>query len=303
MKKIIITGGTGTIGSELKNILITKGYNVIVLTRSKTKNNESIFFWDFNNKIIDKEILKDTYALIHLAGANIAEKRWSKERKEELLTSRVKSLQFLFDKFNEIQSFPKILVSSSGVGYYGANISGHIYQEDNLPGNDFIGSLCEDWEQAALNFEQLTTRVVILRTGVVLSAAKNGMLGKILPIFKLGLGSAIGSGKQTFPWIHLEDIVSCFTHSIEHDNLKGIFNAVAPEYISNKDFSETLAKVLKKPFFLPPVPSFLLKLIFGELACILIQGSKISSEKIVTSNFKFKYNNSSEALKNILSYK
>ena len=300
MKKILITGGTGTIGKKLSQNLSRLGYEVVVLSRNPNSTTKNQLFWDYENKKMDSDALKNTYALIHLAGTNIGEKRWTEARKKELIGSRVDSLQFLYKEFEKINQFPEILISSSAVGYYGAVTSNKIFTEENAAAKDFLGQLCEKWENAALHFQEKVKKLVIIRTGVVLSNEKSGALQKMLFPFKLGLGSAIGSGKQYLPWIHIDDIVQQYIFALENGELNGIYNAVAPEHITNFSFSKKLAKTLKKPFFLPAIPTFMLKMIFGEMHQIITEGSRISTKKMESTGYSFRFPTLEKALKNLL---
>lgn len=296
MKKIVITGGTGSIGKELTKVLLVSGYEVVVLTRNPDLTNKTNFFWDPEKKEIQKKALDNVYALIHLAGANIAEERWTQNRKQELATSRIDSLNFLYSECEKINHFPKVLISSSAVGYYGSTTTNKIFKEEDAAAQDFLGVLCKDWEDATLNFKNKNTRTTILRTGVVLSSEKNGALQKMVIPFKFGLGAALGNGEQYIPWIHIDDIVQMYIYALETEDLSGVFNAVAPEHITNKEFSKLLAKTLNKSFWMPPVPKFILKVVLGEMQQILTEGSCVSADKIKTIGYKFRFTSLEKAL-------
>ena len=292
MYKILISGGTGLIGKHLQEKLLQKNHEVVILSRKPKKKNE--YLWDISDNYIDENAFKGVTHIVHLAGAGIADKRWTTKRKKELIDSRVKSANLLFKKVKDLKIDLKGFIAASGIGFYGAVTTEKIYTEKDPPHNDFISKVCVDWENASNQFNQLNIPVTILRTGIVLSK-KGGALPKInTPLFL----AALGSGKQYMPWIHIDDLSNLYIQSIEKNNFSGIYNAVAPEHQINNNFTQTLAKVLKKitsPF---NVPSFVLKIILGELAGILLKGSKISSKK-TADNFTFLYPKLMTALKQI----
>lgn len=295
MSKILITGGTGLIGKELQKKLLQKNHEVVILSRDPKRKNE--YRWDISDDYIDENAFKDITHIIHLAGAGIAEKRWTTKRKKELIDSRVKSVNLLLKKIKDLKIDLKGFIAASGVGFYGAVTSNKIYTEKDLPHNDFISKVCVNWENASNQFNELNIPVTILRTGIVLSK-KGGALQKInTPLFLV----VLGTGKQYMPWIHIDDLCNLYTQSIEKSNISGIYNAVAPEHQTNNNFTRTIAKVLKKTTLPFNVPSFVLKIILGELADILLKGSRISSKK-TTENYSFIFPDLQAALKNIYSY-
>jgi len=297
---ILITGGTGLIGKKLTEILLSKGHSVSILSRSKKEDSKVTYYnWDIANNKIEKEaILKADY-IIHLAGANVGEGRWTEKRKKEIIDSRILSGNLLFETVKEHNPNLKGMISSSAVGYYGMVTTDKIFVETDKAGEDFLAKVCEKWENSALQFNSLNIRTVIIRTGVVLDAT-DGALAKLLTPIKLGIGSGLGTGKQAMPWIHLDDICNLYVKAIEDKKMNGAFNGVAPENLTNLEFSKTVAKVLKKPFWFPNVPAFALKLLMGEQAIIALEGSSISSKKTKESGFKFKYRNLTDALNNLL---
>ncbi|WP_341221805.1 TIGR01777 family oxidoreductase [Polaribacter atrinae] len=291
MAKIIITGGTGLVGKRLSKLLIDKKHDVVILSRSPKNENE--FKWDISSNYVDEKALLNTDYIIHLAGAGIADKRWTKERKEVIINSRVKSANLLFDKISELKINLKGFISASGVGYYGAITTNKIYQETDNAGTDFLGDVCQKWENAAHQFSTKNIPVTILRTGIVLTD-NGGALDKM----KTPIITPLGSGKQFLPWIHLDDLCAIYIKAIE-DNLEGIFNAVAPEHHTSITFSKELAKSINKPYIGIGVPSFMLKLIFGEMAKILLEGSKISAKKIEKNGYSFRFETLKKALNNL----
>ena len=292
MAKILITGGTGLVGTQLVKMLSKHNHEVVILSRNPKNKNE--FKWDISSNFIDEKALLKTEYIIHLAGAGIADKRWTHERKQTIIDSRVKTANLLFDKINELNIDLKGFISASGIGYYGAVTSDKIFKETDKPGTDFLADVCVKWENAALQFKKNKIPVSILRTGIVLSK-KGGALDKMrTPII-----SPLGSGKQYMPWIHLEDLCTMYTHTVE-ENINGIFNAVAPEHHTSKTFSKALAKSIKKPYLAFGVPSFLLKILFGKMAIILLEGSRISSKKIEKNGgYSFRFSKLNEALREL----
>ncbi len=300
MERVVITGGTGLIGSRLKELLEIKGYEVCFLSRSSKKKEDVTFYsWDIDKKEIDLNAIENTDYIVHLAGANIGEKRWTESRKKEIVNSRVSSGQLLLNQFKENKFKLKAFISASAIGYYGAITSEKVYTEEDLPGNDFLGKTCEKWEESISDFEKLGIRTVKIRTGLVLSK-KGSALDKLIIPFKWGIGSPSGSGKQFMPWIHIDDLCGIYIKAIEDSKMEGVYNAVAKECCTNNTFCKTLSEVLQKPFFFPNIPSILLKIILGEMSDLILKGSMVSSNKISQSGYKFIYPNLKEALENVL---
>ncbi|WP_428742830.1 TIGR01777 family oxidoreductase [Tenacibaculum sp.] len=292
MGTILITGGTGLIGKELTKKLTNKGYTVNILTRNPTNENE--YHWNVKENFIDKNAFNNVTHIIHLAGAGITDKRWTNNRKKELINSRVKSSNLLLKKVKEYEVPIEGFISASGIGYYGAITSDKIFTEKDAPENDFISEICIKWEDAAFKFQQLNIPVTIFRTGVVLSK-KDGALKKInTPLFL----SVLGEGKQYMPWIHIDDLCELYIKAVEDSDFKGIFNAIAPEHQTNESFTKTLATTLRKPLFPFNAPSFVLKTALGEMAYILLNGSRISAEKI-SQFYTFNFPDLQSALNNI----
>ncbi|WP_111708024.1 TIGR01777 family oxidoreductase [Lutibacter citreus] len=288
MENVLITGGTGLIGKILTQKLITKGYSVSILSRNKTKNSNT-YSWNISEGFIENKAIEKADYIIHLAGAGIADKRWTKQRKKVLINSRVNSTKLLFLKVKELNPKLKAFIAASGVGYYGAITSEKIFQENDAPNTDFLSVICTLWEKEVTKFNSLNIRTVILRTGVVFSK-EGGALEKIIKPIQLGLGAPLGSGKQYMPWIAMEDLCNMYVSAIENPELKGAYNAAAPEHITNKALTKSIAKTLQKPLWLPNVPAFILRIMLGELSVILLEGSRVSSEKIKkNAGFKFKY--------------
>jgi uncharacterized protein (TIGR01777 family) len=291
MPKILITGGTGLVGKRLTEILLKKNHEVVILSRNPQNKNE--FKWNVTENYIDKKAFANIDYVIHLAGAGIADKRWTDSRKKIIIDSRVATANLLLSKIIEFNISLKGFISASGSNYYGAKTTPKIYKETDKAGNDFLAEVCVKWEQAAKQFETLNVPVTILRTGIVLSK-KGGALEKM----KTPIVSALGSGTQYLSWIHIDDLCNLYINAIE-SNLIGVYNAVAPEQHTSITFSKQLAKGIKRPFLQINVPSFILKTVFGELAVILLEGSRLSSKKIEKSGYSFRFRTLKKALDNL----
>lgn len=278
-------------GTKLTKMLTDKKHEVVILSRNPKNKNE--FKWDISNNYIDSKAFENTEYIVHLAGAGIADKRWSKERKKVIIDSRVETANLLFNSIKENNIKLKGFISASGIGYYGAITSDKIFTESDKAGNDFISKVCILWETAAHQFESLQIPVTILRTGIVLSEKGGALQKMITPII-----SPLGSGDQYIPWIHIKDLCEMYIKAIE-DNFTGVFNAVAPEHNTNKTFSKALAKSTKKLYIGIPVPSFILKLILGKMSKILIEGSRVSTKKTEKSGYSFRFETLNKALDNL----
>jgi len=291
MAKILVTGGTGLVGRRLTALLTEKNHEVRILSRNPKNENE--FKWDFSKGFVDDKAIENIDYIIHLAGAGIADKRWTKERKEVIVNSRVATANLIFDKI-KVQNIPlKGFISASGSNYYGAQTTAKVFKESDAVGSDFLGRVCRKWEAAANQFKELNIPVTILRTGVVLSKTGGALEKMRTPII-----SPLGSGNQYMAWIHLDDLCNLYIKAVEED-FEGVYNTVSPEFHTSRTFSKTLAKAIKKPYLPIAVPGFLLKLVFGELAIILLHGSRLSSDKISKKGFIFKYQELASALKNL----
>lgn len=295
METILITGAGGMVAKQLIPLLTEKGYQVKTLS---TRKDTGSFYWNIQTGEIDSKALDDVDHIIHLAGAGIGDKRWTAKRKAEILDSRIKSTNLLYSKIQEENIQLKTFISASAIGYYGTVTTDKIFSEEDSPGKDFIGDVCVKWEQSAEQFEKSEARIVKLRIGVVL-AGTGGVLFKLKGLIKSGVGAALGSGKQYMPWIHIDDLCGMIIHSIQNEKLKGSYNAVTSQHITNKEFTKAFAASLNKKIWLPNVPGFVLKLRFGKMADILLKGSRVSSEKIEATGFEFRYQSLEEALEDI----
>ncbi|NOY48819.1 MAG: TIGR01777 family protein [Chlorobi bacterium] len=287
MATVLITGGTGLVGRHLCKKLQEKGYDVAILSRTKKQEVATpTYTWDLDKKEIEKEAIDTADYIIHLAGANIGDKRWTSKRKLLIINSRVKTGQLIFSKIKEQNKELKAFISASAIGYYGTITSDKIFTETDTPANDFLGDTCRQWEQSTDRFKDLGIRTVKIRTGVVLTR-QGGALSKMLTPVKMGVGSAIGNGRQYLPWIHIDDLCNIYIKAIEDVQMDGAYNAVAPDHKTNKEFTRTLVRVLKKPFWFPNIPAITMKLIFGKMSEILLGGSRISVDKIKATGYNF----------------
>ncbi|MFP3831641.1 TIGR01777 family oxidoreductase [Chryseobacterium sp. SIMBA_028] len=301
MKEIVlITGASGMIAKELVK-KIGNEYDIRLLTRKKMQSNE--YEWDLKKGTIDESALENVSHIIHLAGANISEKRWTAERKKELISSRIDSAGLLLNTLKKKNRRLKSFISASGINYYGTETTEKIYTENDPAGNDFLSEVVVLWEKAADQFKEqnIAERVVKVRTAVVLSE-KDGALKKMIPPIKSYIGSPLGSGKQYMPWIHVEDICSIYEFALKNHAVKGAYNAVSSQHTTNKDLTEKIAGILGKPLWMPNVPGFILKLMFGELAMAILEGSRASSQKIQEAGFQFQFSDLKEALDNLLNH-
>ena len=305
MEKVLITGGSGLIGRRLSFLLKSRGYEVRILSRSNNpKNNYKTFVWNVSEQYINDSAFEGLNHIIHLAGAGIADKRWSEKRKKEIIASRVASTNLLYNSVKRLKTPLNSFISASATGYYGAVTSETIFEEKDKPAKDFLGKVCSLWEDSIFQFNEIKIRTVALRTGIVLS--KDGGALKTSKISKIGskkmktpVITALGNGKQYMPWIHIDDLCELYIKAIEDEQFKGAFNAVSPEHISNLSFSKKISKIFNYPFLALGAPSLILQIVFGEMSTIILNGSRISANKIKQAGFKFKFENLEKALKNL----
>jgi uncharacterized protein (TIGR01777 family) len=301
MAKVLISGGTGSIGSLMADFLHRQGHEVGLLSRSeKNDGTFKTYKWNIKDNYLDPEALESCDYIIHLAGAGIADKAWTAGRKKEIIESRVLSTDLLYNQVKKHKTPLKAFISASAVGYYGQVTSNKNFTEKDKSANDFVGKTCFLWEQAAEQFEDLGIRTVRLRIGVVLME-KGGALEKMVQPIRMGFGSPLGPGKQYIPWIHVDDLIGMFYKALTSDDMSGAYNAVAPEPARNAEFTRILAQVLNKKLWLPNVPAFVLKALLGDRASLVLKGSRVSSQKIESTGFTFKYTSLEPALKNLLS--
>lgn len=296
--KVLVTGATGLIGKALVKKLREKGHTVHTLARKKSGDHYE-FYWEPKEGYIDDDAFADIDSIIHLAGATIA-KRWTPAYRKELFSSRIAASSLLLEYCKKHHIKLKSFISSSGINYYGTFTSNEILKEDTpIRRKDFLALLCEEWESSANRFSELASRVVCLRTAMVL-AKEGGSIVSLKKLTDFNLASPVGSGDQWMNWIHIEDLVNMYVEAVENENMLGSYNAVADEITSNKEFMHHLAKTSGK-FFLPfPVPGMMLKLLLGEMSSIILEGSRASNEKIKKEGFEFHYGTLQKALKDLL---
>ncbi len=288
--KILITGGSGLVGRELTNLLLQQGHEVGWLGRNTAlKSNVPIYECNYITKHIDVEAIQKAEVIIHLAGTNVGAARWTKKRQQSIMDSRVKTAYLILDTLKSNGQYQlKTFISASAVGYYGAVTTENIFTEEGAAGTDFLSSVCQHWEKAADAFADLGARVVKMRSGVVLSAS-GGALEKIIPPYKFGANVILGNGKQYMPWIHISDLCAIYQQAVADDTMQGIYNAVAPEHISYADFMQQLKLFFKRVVFNIKVPAFALRLVFGKMAVLLLDGSRVAPQKLQQIGFQFKY--------------
>ncbi len=291
--RILVSGSTGFVGSALVKSLEQSGHDVICLIRSRTSNTGVL--WDPEKNLIEADKLDRLDAVVHLAGENIAGQRWDSAQKLRLVNSRIKGTTLLAESLAHRRNPPGVLVSSSAVGYYG-NRGSELLREDSSPGRGFLADLCRQWERSTDAAAQKGVRVVHMRTGLVLGPG-GGVLGKMLLPFKLGVGGKIGSGDQYMSWISRDDLCAAFLHAIQTESLEGPVNGVAPNPVTNLEFTKTLGRVLARPTIFP-VPAFAARLAFGEMADeLLLASQRVEPVKLQESGFSFRHATLESALR------
>lgn len=286
------------IGSRLTALLLEKGFMVSHLGRGTKTEGVRTFFWNPYQKEIEPGVLDDTDVIIHLAGAGIADKRWNEKRKEEILVSRTQTTRFLCEILLKEKHHVDTFISASGISYYGLEDEGRSFKESDRPAQDFMARVTLAWEEEVDEIRKAGLRVVRIRTGVVLSRS-GGALKKLARPVKYFVGAPLGSGEQHVNWIHLDDLCNIYIKAVEDRSMEGAYNGVAPQPVTNRTLTAEIAKVLKRPLWLPPVPGFVVKLIAGGVADVVLKGGKISSEKIEKAGFRFQFPTLQEALKDL----
>ncbi len=296
--RLLLLGCTGFVGKELVPTLLKEGHELCLVSRkniNKLKINIPLDKFKFlkidlskkqnwsNENLLNN--LKKYDGIINLIGEPIADKKWTENQKEEIVNSRIYSTKFLMETLKKFRINPKVIINGSAIGFYGTSLTKE-FNENSNSGNDFLANLCKKWEEVASE-KPIFSRLVIFRIGIVLEA-DGGALGKMLPVFKVGLGGPIGDGKQWMSWIHRSDLCGLIVNALVNKKFSGVFNAVAPEPVLMKDFSKTLGRCLSRPDLLP-VPGTILKLLLGDGAKLVLEGQKVKSIKLGENIYKFKY--------------
>lgn len=297
---ILITGGTGMIGHRLTELLLAKGHKVSYLSRKKDKlPNVEVFQWDIQKGYIEEGALEKADYVVHLAGAGIADERWSDERKKEIIDSRIAPIELINNYLQEKNIQLKGFISASAIGIYGGDTGDVRLDESSVLGNDFLAECTKLWEIHAKKIKN-AARIVSIRIGIVLSE-KGGALPKLIQPIRLGFGAALGNGKQFMSWIHVDDLCGVFVKAIEDEKMQGAYNAVAPNPVTNQAMTSVAAKVLNRPLWLPNIPSFALKLVFGEMGIVVTGGNFVLNKRLSQeTNFQYKFTNIKDALSDLL---
>lgn len=298
MQKVLITGGSGLIGSRLSQLLLEKGYKVSHLSRSNSKKNDiEVYQWNIKKGIIEEGAIDTADCIVHLAGAGVADKRWTDKRKKEIIDSRIDTANLLYEYLQKTPNQVKAFIGSSGISYYGDS-GKEIKTEKASKGAGFLSDVTEVWEQLTFQMKKLNLRTVAIRTGLVLSQ-KDGVLTKLALPVKFGIGNYFGDGQHFYSWIHIDDLCNIYIKAIADESMEGVYNGVAPNPVTNKDFVLTIAKALGRPKISIPVPEFALRLALGEMADAVMEGIRVSAEKIEGEGFVFEHPKLLAALKDI----
>lgn len=298
---VLITGGTGSIGRRLTQLLQQEGYQVSLLSRSqKSIPNVRVYQWDIKKGHIDPQAIATADHIIHLAGEGIADERWTDQRKDDILTSRTQSTDLLTQALAKNPHHVKSFVGASAIGYYGGNTDDRPLTETSQGGSDFLAQIVRAWERAEEQVAILGIRTVKLRIGVVLMS-DGGALPKLVQPVRLGAGAPIGSGQQYISWIHLDDLCRLFIRALSDESWQGVYNAVAPTPVTNETLTRAIAQVLHRPMLLPNIPAFAIKLLYGEMAIVVTGGNYVLNKRITEeTNFAYQYTDLTKALENLL---
>ena len=301
IKTILISGGTGFLGKGLVNLLLNKEYNINLLVRHEPdgiKNpNLRTFKWDVYNGEIDQDCIHNVDTIIHLAGEEIAAKRWTEERKHQIVVSRTKSIRMIYDLMRKTKNQVNHVISASAVGYYGDR-GNEFLTEESLPSKDFLAETCIAWEEAVDEGHKLGLRIVKLRSGIIL-AKNGGVLSQMDKPIRFGMGVIPGSGNQWVSWIHYVDALNVYDFILENENLKGVFNLVAPRPVTLEVMTRSIASAMNKSPLFIHTPAFAMKIAIGEMSIMALESTKVSPEKLTNSGYTFKYPSMEEALAEI----
>jgi len=287
------------IGDRLTDLLLQRGYHVSHLGRKKRDGKVTTYLWDIERNYIDPEALRDVDAIVHLAGVNIGEKRWTRKRKKEILDSRIDTARLLYNELKNRTHSVKSIICAAGSSYYGLDNDGKVAEEDDKPGDDFLAIVCQLWERELDKFGELGIRVVKVRAAIVLSS-RGGALKKLKRPIELYAGAVLASGSQLMTWIHIDDHCGIIIKSLEDGSIEGAYNSVAPNPVTNEQFTKEMASVLHRPIILPHAPAFILRMVFGEMAVLVLYGIRLSPEKIIRAGYTFRFTKIREALEDLL---
>ncbi len=302
MKNILVAGGTGMIGKALTDLLLLKGYHVTILTRQEKDpaNGVAYAHWDIDKNTIDDDAVAAADVIVHVAGENVGKGRWTNKRKKQILESRTKTSSILIDAIKRNPSKQRAFISASAIGWYGTDPvipNPHPFTENMPHAPGFLGETCKAWEESVRPAATLQCRLVILRTGIVLSR-EGGAYPEYLKPIKFGMATILGSGEQMISWIHVDDLARLYLYAIEQPAIEGIYNAVAPQAVNNRTMILTIAQQARKAFYLPLyVPAFALKLALGEMSIEVLKSTTVSDEKIRQAGFNFIYPSIEAAVK------
>lgn len=292
--KILITGASGLVGKELQKSFAEKGYEMLLASRSEPKDDKHIQ-WTIEEGFAEPERLEGIDVVVHLAGENVSGGiRWTDEKKKAIRDSRVLGTRNVVDAISKLKKKPHTFIASSAIGFYGERGDEEV-TESSAAGDNFLAGVCKEWEAESRRAEDAGIRTVLLRTGIVLSK-DGGALGTMLTPFKLGVGGVVGSGKQWMSWISMDDEIAIINFAIENENIRGAVNAVAPNPVTNEEFTKTLGEVLYRPTFIP-LPEFAVSMIFGEMGdALLLASTKVLPKRLEDAGFEFKFPNLKEAV-------
>lgn len=299
--KVLITGATGLIGKELVSLLLKQGISVNYLTTSedKIKNEENYkgYLWNPDENHMDTACLDGVEAIFHLAGASVS-KRWTGSYKKEILDSRIKSTELLYTALKNNPNTIHHFIAASAIGIYPDSFTKVYSEEDTGTDDSFLGEVVQKWEETVDKIKKLDIKVAKVRTGIVLSG-KGGALAEMEKPVKMGAGSGFGNGRQMQSWIHVQDIAGMYYHILDNE-LEGVYNGVAPHPVSNNKLMHSIAEVLDKPYFMPNIPRFVMKLMLGEMHIILFASQNVSAKKIINAGYQFKFLSLKDALQDAL---
>ena len=291
--KILITGASGMVGTRLQSDLSAMGHDLLLASRREPEDEKHIK-WGVDEGFAEPERLEGLDAVVHLAGENVSGLRWTDEKKKAIRDSRVLGTRNIVEAISRLEKKPEVFIASSAIGFYGERGDEEV-TESSAPGNNFLAGVCRDWEAESRRAEDAGIRTVLLRTGIVLTK-EGGALGTMLLPFKLGVGGVVGSGKQWMSWISMDDHIAVIEFAIENENLRGAVNSVAPNPVTNEEFTKTLGEVLYRPTFLP-LPEFAVSMVFGEMGdALLLASTKVLPKRLLDAGFEFKYANLKEAI-------